>query len=53
MEQMSLFPVDKEKYIVNSFSADNFCDDAARIELEEKYYEVAKGRINSLIRERS
>ena len=37
MEQIKLFSYTMENYLVNSFSADNFCEDKERILLEKKY----------------
>lgn len=37
MEQMKRFPYTAETYLVDSFSADNFCEDKERMTLEKKY----------------
>lgn len=37
MEQMKRFPYSIENYLIDSFSADNFCGDKERIALEKKY----------------
>lgn len=37
MEQIKQFPYTMENYLVDSFSADNFCEDKERINLERKY----------------
>ncbi len=37
MEQLTLFPHSTESYLVECFSANKFCEDKERIELEKKY----------------
>lgn len=37
MEQIKQLPYTTENYLVDSFSADNFCEDKERINLEKKY----------------
>ncbi len=39
MEQLTLFPIDKENYLVSEFSANGFCKDDERVKLEKIFSE--------------